>query len=118
MPTEVWAISGPQLTPITTTRMRLAGVPMHVWNNWLGYLVAVASILVPLAVVNRIQRIPAGPLRRNMLIGGSVFGVLFLLPWLFVIALSNLSLVLLLGFCATVAFASGRLGSLVRRRAA
>jgi hypothetical protein len=112
VPIEVWQISGPQLTPVTTPRMRAAGVAIHIWQNWFGYLVALASVLVPLAILQRIQRLPEGPARHYLQIAAALVGALFLLPWYFMIAFSNLSIMILVVAGVSVALASRWLGLL------
>jgi len=106
VPTEVWKIAGPQLVPVTTGWMRVAGVAVHVGSNWLRYLVALAAVLTPLALLERIQRLRTGALRTGMLVAVSVLGGLFLLLWLFMVAFSNLSFVLLVVLAAGLALAS------------
>ena len=114
LPIEVWRISGPELTPVTTPRLRLAGVAVHIWNNWIGYVVALCSLLLPLPILQRIQRLSPSRVRSGLQVAAALVGALFVIPWYFIIVFSNLSLLILVVAALSVGLTSKRLGRLRR----
>jgi hypothetical protein len=117
IPSEVWRVAGPQLTPATTPWMRLAGVAVHMGSHWLGYLSALGVVLAPLALLERTLRLRAGALRSGLFIGCLILGAVIWVLCLTMIGFSHLSPALLVVVAVGVTLASRRL-SRVRGRGA
>lgn len=111
-PSKVWRLSPAGLISESSAGLWLLGIVVPYFEHWLGYLIAVGSVLVPLAGLVTLRRRPAGAARSVMLWLVSIATLLLVPIWLYaIVALSDISLplvVALLGMLVAVRFAFPR----------
>jgi hypothetical protein len=109
VPEDVWWLEGSRLRKPESVYLYALGVVVPLWDHWLGYLVALAFLYLPLLALRRAWARPTTA--RNGLIvaavGLSAAGVWLI--WLYVVVLlSHLSLPLLVVLAVGVWLLTGK----------
>jgi len=110
VPEDVWWLEGSNAWKAQSVLLTVAGVPVLFWDHWLGYLVALAFLWVPLVALRRAWARPTTPVNGVLLavVGLSACGIW--LAWLYVVVLlSYLSLPLVVALAVGVSFLGRRL---------
>ncbi len=107
LPEDVWALHGDRLVPVTGIAFRVLGVPLPLWDNWLGYIAAVVLGVLPFLALRNAHAAPEGTSRTVRVFLAGLGGTFVLLIWLYVVVLlSSLSLplILLVGVVASAIY--------------
>jgi hypothetical protein len=109
LPTEILRLSGTGFTNVDEwSWLTILGVAAHVWRHWLGYLVSVALIFVPIVIIRRTDRLRQGALRTSGFLVSVPFGLLVYAVWLWGVLTSDLSITITVAMAAVVGFADSR----------
>jgi hypothetical protein len=116
VPEDVWWLEGSEVRKAQSVLLTLAGVVVPLWDHWLGYLLALGFLWVPLVALRRAWARPTTAVNGVLLVvvGLSASGI-WLACLYVVVLLSYLSLPLVAALSLGVSFVGRRLR---RRRAA
>jgi hypothetical protein len=116
VPEDVWWLEGSEVRKAQSVLLTLAGVVVPLWDHWLGYLVTLGFLWVPLVALRRAWARPTTAVNGVLLVvvGLSASGI-WLACLYVVVLLSYLSLPLVAALSLGVSFVRRRLR---RRRVA
>lgn len=101
-PSNTWRLEGTHLREAHSAALVAIGVVAPLWDHTAGYVISCVSLGVPLFIFWIVSQSPPSKRRALLLAIGGVTAVPYLGIWLYTITLlSDLSLPLVIGVCAT-----------------